>query len=221
MNEDFALTERVREELTYEPGLNATHIGVSTSDGVVTLTGYTASLAEIWLAEETAARVHGVKAVTHELTVRLADEKKIHDDEIAHRVCRILEWEAAIPADRIHVSVRHGLVTLHGDVDGEYQREVAEKGVRRLSGVTGVVNRLQIKPGNQADHVMADVRSGIEKALRRQADLIAERITVSAADGRVSLSGSVRSHREHLAVRHAAWSCPGVIEVEDHLHLAP
>lgn len=217
MNRNLVLAEAVLAELAYDPEVDATHIGVSADDGVVTLTGYTGSLQETWRAEAAAARVRGVRAVTRQLSVRLPEERKLHDDEIAHRVCRILEWEAAIPEDRIHVSVHNGLVTLAGDVDGEHQRAAAAAGVRRLSGVTGVVNHLEIRPDNRADHVAADVSAGIAEALERQADLAASRIKVEAADGRVTLTGTVHNRHERSAVRRAAWRCRGVVGVEDHL----
>jgi osmotically-inducible protein OsmY len=215
MNEDLQLQQRVIDALEFEPSVDAAHVGVSARDGVVTLSGHVSSYAEKFAAERAARQVKGVKAVAEEIEVRLPSDKKLADDEIAARSLRLLHWDVAIPDDRISVKVEHGIVTLSGNVDWDYQRIEAEYDVRKLSGVRSVINDITVRPKPHA----ADVHDKIRAAMARNAVLDADKITVSVSGGRVTLGGKVSAWVEREAAERAAWSAPGVIEVEDKIEL--
>lgn len=217
MTSDRQLQKDVIDELEFEPKVNAAHIGVVAKDGVVTLTGFVASYAEKYAAEHAAWHVKGVKAVAEEIAVRLPSDKKQADDEIASRALKILHWDGVIPADRIAVKVEHGLLTLTGNVDWQFQKSEAEHDVRALSGVLGVINQLQVRPPAST----AEVKDKIEKALERSAELEATHIAVETDGGKVVLKGKVHSWYERDLVERAAWSVPGVTEVHDRLTLEP
>jgi osmotically-inducible protein OsmY len=215
MTEDLQLQQRVIDALEFEPSVDAAHIGVSARDGVVTLSGHVSSYAEKFAAERTVRQMKGVKAVAEEIEVRLPSDKKLADDEIAARALRLLHWDVAIPDDRISVKVEHGIVTLSGNVDWDYQRIEAEYDVRKLSGVRSVINDITVRPKPRA----ADVHDKIRAAMARNAVLDADKITVSVSGGRVTLGGRVSAWVEREAAERAAWSAPGVIEVEDKIEL--
>ena len=215
MTEDLQLQQRVIDALEFEPSVDAAHIGVSARDGVVTLSGHVSSYAEKFAAERTVRQMKGVKAVAEEIEVRLPSDKKLADDEIAARALRLLHCDAAIPDDRISVKVEHGIVTLSGNVDWDYQRIEAEYDVRKLSGVRSVINDITVRPKPRA----ADVHDKIRAAMARNAVLDADKITVSVSGGRVTLGGKVSAWVEREAAERAAWSAPGVIEVEDKIEL--
>lgn len=215
MREDLELQKMVIDELEFEPSVKAAHIGVSVRDGVVTLSGHVESYAEKFAAERAARRIKGVKAIAQELEVQLPFEHKTADDEIAARAVHLLDWDVAIPRGRISVKVEHGIVTLNGAVDWAYQRAEAEYDVRKLTGVKGVINDIMIVP--RAD--IEDVRAKIRAALERNAELEANNITVSVADGKVTLGGKVKAWTEREAAERAAWSVPGVRQIEDHIEL--
>ena len=216
MNEDLQLQQRVIDELEFEPSVNAAHIGVSVRDGVVTLSGHVGSYVEKFAAERVARRIRGVRAIAQDLQVRLPFEHKTADDEIAARAVRILNWDVTVPSDRISVKVEHGIVTLTGTVDWYYQRIDAEADVRKLTGVVSVINDIMVVPKANA----TDVRAGIRAALERNAEVEANRITVTVADGKVTLGGRVNAWVEREAAERAAWSVPGVMQVEDRIELA-
>jgi osmotically-inducible protein OsmY len=66
-----------------------------------------------------------------------------------------------------------------------------------------------------------DVAARIEAALKRSAEIDARRISVSAVDGKVTLTGNVRSWAERHDAERAAWAAPGVMEVVDRLSVVP
>lgn len=213
MTAELQLQQRVADELAFDPTVNGAHIGISVRGGVVTLSGHVESYAEKRAAERVVLRVKGVTAVAQELEVRLPEDKKILDDEIAQRAIRILAWDVLVPECAITVKVEHGVVTLEGLVDMGYQRKEAEADIRRLSGVKGVINLLNVRPRPRAD----DVRASVLGAFERNAELEAKRITVDALGAKIVLGGSVSHWAEKQEAERAAWSVPGVTAVENHI----
>jgi osmotically-inducible protein OsmY len=210
---DLQLRQDVLDELEFEPSIDAAHIGVTANRGVVTLSGFAASYAEKAAAERAVRRVKGVKAIAEEIEVRLPSDTKHADDEIAGRAVNILDWQVGFPAERIGVKVEKGMVTLTGDVDSQYQKTDAEGAIHKLTGVVKVINQIRVAT---AVHP-TDVREKIQKALERSADIEASRIAVRTEGGKVVLSGKVRAWYERDIAERAAWSAPGVTEVEDRL----
>lgn len=209
-----SLRDAVMSQLTWDPELDASMVGVTTHDGVVTLTGFVQTYAAKLAAERSARRVYGVRAVADDLQVKLAVERI--DPEIAHDAVDALRSRDGIPS-RIDVTVRNGHITLGGTVDWNFQRLAAERAVRYLRGVRGVTNDIVVKPSVSA----SDVQKHIVAALHREADVDARRIRVTAQGGKVTLAGNVRSWTEKQQAERAAWNTAGVSKVEDFIVVAP
>ncbi|NLS20406.1 BON domain-containing protein [Rhizobium sp. P40RR-XXII] len=210
---DLSLRQDVMDELQFDPSIDAANIGVAVTNGVVTLSGHVGSYAEKSAAESAVKRVRGVRAIAEEIEVRYAGRKMHADDEIASRALDIIEWDTALPDGLIDVKVQRGWVTLSGEVPWHFQRLAAENAVKKLGGVTGVSNLLSIRPSS----MIADIKGRIEGALRRNAEVEADRIRVDIIEGRVALEGAVHAWSERSAAERAVWSVPGVIAVENHL----
>ena len=216
MRTDAQLQFDVTDELTWEPSVNHERIGVSVTDGIVSLSGIVGSYAEKILAEKTARRVKGVRAVADELQVRYDWQPKTSDSEIAKRIADILDWDPLVPADRITITVQDGAVKLEGRVDWNYQRNVALEDVSKITGVVRVDNWLEVMPPVST----TDIRGRIERAFERSADLEAEKIHVMADGSKVTLTGSVSSWNKRKLAENSAWAAPGVTQIEDKLVVA-
>jgi Cu+-exporting ATPase len=119
---DKQLRQNVIDELDFEPSIDSADIGVTAENAVITLTGHVPNYTQKMTAERAAWRVKGVKAIAQEIQVRLANDKKTNDDEIAQRAIQILAWNSSVPQNTVQVRVQGGWVTLTGEVNWNYQR---------------------------------------------------------------------------------------------------
>jgi osmotically-inducible protein OsmY len=211
MKSDLQLKQDVTAELNWEPSVNAARIGVEVKDGVVTLAGHVDSFAEKWNAERAAQRVSGVNALAVEIKVELPGSAKRTDADIARSAETALQWTSNLPKDTIKVMVEKGWVTLSGEVDWEFQRQVAARAVRYLGGVIGVSDQIAIK----ARATTTAVKSDIESALQRRALADAKKILVDVDGSDVTLTGTVNSWSERNLARQSAWGSQGVRKVID------
>jgi osmotically-inducible protein OsmY len=212
MKTNSQLQQDVLEQLQWLPSVRNAEIGVAVKDGVVTLTGAVDSYAQKFLAEKTAKGVVGVRAVAEELKVKLPFTSQKSDTDIAHSAVSALKWNSEVPSEQIKVKVENGWLTLTGDVDWQFQKMAAEEAVRYLTGMKGMINGICVSQKKVSAY---EVSQKIKDALKRSATVEGDRISVESKDGKVTLTGTVRSWSERLDAEDAAWAAPGVFVVED------
>jgi len=217
MKPDHEIELDVKDELQWDPNLDATDIAVSVKKGVVTLAGFVKNYADKYEAESAAKRVAGVLGVANDIEVRMPSVDERPDPEIARDAVAAIKSQLPISSENIKVIVKDGWVTLEGQVEWQYQRSTAENSVRRIKGIKGVSNLIQLKPRAEP----AEIKRKIQEAFRRNAEVDANRITVEVHGGEVILKGTVRSWIEREEAERVAWSAPGVIKVEDRIIVSP
>jgi osmotically-inducible protein OsmY len=215
---DEQLQQEIIRELKYEASVQPNEIGVAVKDGVATLTGHVDSYLKRWAAEDAAHRVHGVRAVANDIEVKLPTSSERTDADIAAAVTRALEWDAAIDIDKLDVTVSKGWVTLKGDVEWGFQRADAERVTRRITGVRGVSNLIDVRPRKRPSP--DEMKKKIEDALVRSAETDAKRIQVEVRGSKVILTGTVRAWAEKREAERVAWSAPGVASVENRINVS-
>ena len=206
------LQSRVVAELAWDPEVDSSNIAVTASaDGVITLKGSVRKYLERRAAETAVKRVHGVKAVANDLAVMLSPKYERDDSAIARAAVNALKWASSIPEDKVNVTVSNGWLTIDGEVEWGFQKQAAFSAVRDLFGVKGVTSNIRVKPMVRP----AEIKRKIEDAFKRSAEIDADHVQVETSGGKVILRGMVRSWGERREAVNAAWSAPGVTEVDN------
>ncbi|HTQ89064.1 MAG TPA: BON domain-containing protein [Streptosporangiaceae bacterium] len=210
-NDDLQLD--VAAELSWDPKVDSRAIAVAADDGAVTLRGTVGSFREKREATKAAARVYGVTDVSDQLHVQLLNGSKRDDAGVRGDVRQALRLDRLVPTS-VDAKVRDGVVTLTGTAQWQYQRDEAEFLAASVPGVFGVQNDVTLTSTPDG----RDIKAGIGAAFRRSARLDADELSVDTTSyGAVILAGAVSSWAEHDEAVAAAWSAPGVTEVDDRI----
>lgn len=207
------LQKSVQDAIKWEPLLHAAEIGVTVKDGVVTLTGAVDSYTKKLQAEDAAKNITGVKAVVEKIEIQFGHGTKKNDNEIATEIINAFKWNWEIPSDKVKVKVENGWITLEGELVWKYQKDAAQKALRNLDGVKGVINNITIK---SETHDKVE-KEEIEVALGRNWSIDNSDIEVKVAGNVVSLQGKVHSWYEKDEAERIAWNAPGVWNVNNDL----
>jgi osmotically-inducible protein OsmY len=203
----------VAAELSWDPKVDSRAIAVSADDGAVTLRGTVGTFREKREAGKAAARVYGVTDVSNELHVQLLDGSRRDDADVRGDVLQALMLDRLVPAS-VDAKARGGVVILTGTVHWQYQRDEAEFLTASVPGVFGIQNDITLTSTPDG----RDIKAGISDAFRRSARLDADELSVDTTSyGAVILAGAVSSWAEHDEAVAAAWSAPGVTEVDDRI----
>lgn len=216
MKTDAAIKEDVSAELKWDAEIDDSKIGIVVSNGAVTLTGHVPSYRQKMAAATATKRVSGVLAIVNNLEVRLDAENRTTDEGLAERIANVLKWNVSTPGQGIKAEVKHGIVTLTGEVDWQYQRTNILKNVEHISGVVSVIDRITLKTRASQQ----DIQQKIKDALKRHADVEANNISISVSGGTATISGTVESIPEMDRIEYAVWAAPGVSRVVDNLRVS-
>jgi osmotically-inducible protein OsmY len=213
MKTDSEIKKNVEEELNWESRIDGSAILVTVNEGFVTLSGIIDSYTKKMDAERTAMKVNGVVNVINELKVVIPLIQQKKDFEIKNAIVTAIKWNSSIDERRIKVSVVNGHVTLEGEVSWEYQKSRARNLAADIIGVTDVINFIKVV----SNSVQSGAKEKIEAALKRNYYLNSSKIKVAVDGSKAILTGMVKSLEEKGAAETAAWSAPGINEVDNKL----
>ena len=120
------------------------------------------------------------------------------DESIQKDVLAELAWDARVKPNEIGVSVKDGIATLTGWVDGYSKKWAAEEAAHRVRGVKAVANDIEVRLPLSSERTDPDIAAAAAHALEWDASLNAEKIQVTVSKGWVTLKGEVewQYHKE-------------------------
>lgn len=213
MKSDEVLQKDVQEAIKWEPLLHAAEIGVTSQNGIITLSGTVDSYIKKSEAEHATKNVAGVKAIVEEINVKLPLSDIRDDTDIAREIINNLSSSWAVPKDKVKMKIENGWVTLEGVVFWNYEKQGAFQAVRGVTGVKGITNRILIKSGNHDDIE----RRNIENALNRNSSLNGLDIRVRVVGHSITLRGHAYFLFQKEEAERIAWNAPGVWNVDNEI----
>lgn len=140
------------------------------------------------------------------------------DPEVQRAVESELRWASEVDESAVGVSVRAGVVTLHGEVTTYLQKTAAAKAALRVRGVGAVANDIIVRfPGDRLTDT--DVAMAARAALESSAAVPPGLVKVEVRDRYAILTGQVRWHHEREAARKVVGQIVGVHGVDNRITL--
>src|SRR5258706_7261772 len=141
------------------------------------------------------------------------------DAAIRESVLAELQWDPKITSSDIALAVKDGVVTLSGYVSSYWEKDAAEKAVKRVYGVRGVANDLQVKL--LSTRTDPEITRDAVHELDTHVSLPKDRIKVTVRNGVVTLEGSVDWQYQKILAESAVKKLKGVIAVRNEIGVKP
>ena len=140
------------------------------------------------------------------------------DHLLRDAVVRQLAWEPSFDESLVGVSADDGIVTLSGFVDTYSAKLAAERAVRRVFGVRGIANELEVKLAH--DRIDPELAHDALDALKKRVD-VPPGVGVTVRNGHVTLTGHVEWMFQKIAAEKAVRYLRGVRGVTNQIEVRP
>ena len=144
----------------------------------------------------------------------------LNDGEVKKHVEHELAWTPDVAGDNVAVTVKDGVVSLTGFVGSFSDKVQAERAVKRVAGVAGVANDIEVRLSGAA-RPDPDIAHDAVAALRAQLPVSAESIKVVVQDGLLRLEGQVEWNYQRQRAADAVRGIRGVRSVANQIGLKP
>jgi osmotically-inducible protein OsmY len=146
---------------------------------------------------------------------------KLDDNSLKHDVENELEFDPAVDATKIGVTATDGVVMLTGNVHSYSEKWDSEKIAKRVYGVKGVANDLEVVLEGDAHRDDGDIARSALSALTWNFSIPKDKIKVSVSKGWLSLEGEVEWQYQRRAASDAVRNLRGVRGVTNDVIVRP
>lgn len=143
------------------------------------------------------------------------------DSDIKKDVEYELRWDADIDPTDIGVAVKDKVVTLGGVVRSYSQKLSAERDAKRIVGVLGVANDIEVRLTADNDRPDPDIARDAVAALKMMLPYAAESIKVIVRNRHISLEGETEWNYQKWRAEEAVRRIKGVKSVNNLIHIHP
>lgn len=223
---DMAIEDDVRLAVLQNPATEHYEVDVTVDGGIARVEGTVDSYQEHQLLRQVVRGVRGVRGLDDAVTVDFAEARP--DLEIGHEIREALRWDLYVDANLVDVEVDQGAVTLRGTVGSASEKRRARSiawvaGVRAVDATDLLVRYWARDPLLRGDQYAAAedaaVAEAVGRALLYDPRIRSHDIDVDAAEGVVTLRGTVGSLSASWSAEHTARDVVGVDEVRNRLRI--
>jgi len=142
------------------------------------------------------------------------------DAELKADVIEALKWEPSIEVEEIEVAARHGIVTLMGSVPYFAAKGSAERATRRVQGVKGIADELDVRRVGVHNRRDPDIAEAAVNVLAWHV-WVPDTVLATVDNGWVTLTGHVAWEYERNAAEQAVKYLSGVTGVDNEIEIRP
>jgi osmotically-inducible protein OsmY len=143
------------------------------------------------------------------------------DQSLQQRIIEELDFDPAINAAQIGVSVDEGVVTLSGHVQSFMEKHAAERAARRVKGVRAVAQEIEVRLASDRKTADDEIATRALKILDWDLAVPSETIAVKVEHGAVTLSGDVDWAYQRAEAEHDVRKLGGVKSVINEIRIRP
>ena len=143
------------------------------------------------------------------------------DSDVKRDVEDELKYDASVDSSDIGVSVKNGVVALTGFVHGYSQKLQAEADAKRVSGVLGVANDIEVRFASVDARPDPEIARDVIAQIKLELPYSHENLKAVVKKGWVTLEGNLEWNYQRTAAESAALRVNGVLGVSNLIKLAP
>lgn len=143
------------------------------------------------------------------------------DADIKRDVEAELRWDPDIDATDIAVAVKDGVVSLTGFVRSYMQKWQAERDAKRVSGVVGVANDIEVRIPASSQRPDPEIARDAVAALKQELPYSSDLIKVVVKDAWVTLEGTVEWNYQRTRAGEAVRRVKGIKGISNLILLKP
>lgn len=143
------------------------------------------------------------------------------DSQLQHDVLEELKWEPQVDHSQIGVTAKNGVVTLTGFAPDYAQKVAAEKAARRVVGVMGIAQEIDVRFPSDPKTSDAEIAQRILDVFRWDVTIPDDKFAVKVEHGFITLTGKAEWNYQKQAAAKAAGRISGVKAVSNLIEIAP
>jgi osmotically-inducible protein OsmY len=143
------------------------------------------------------------------------------DTQLYRDVISEFVWDARLQPNEIGISVKGGVVVLTGYTDSYSNKSIAEQVAKRVSGIKGVVNAIQVRLPNSGEYTDVDIAGAVAQALEQCINVPLDRVNVVVSTGWVTLDGAVDRYDQCEDAEEAVRTLIGLTGVTNLIMVKP
>jgi osmotically-inducible protein OsmY len=206
---DSGITTAVEGGLKLDKGVFPNDVDVSTSQGIVTLSGSVNNLLAKERAVMAAKSIRGVREVIDKITVMPVSRS---DEDIRKDIQMALQQDPATESYQTTVSVQGAVATLTGSVGSYAEKQLATRIAKGVKGIKEVRNDVTIN--YMAKRTDSEIAADVKARLQWDIWINGGLINPVVKGGKVTLTGTIGSAISKSRAFDDAW-VNGVTSVDD------